>query len=95
VPELRVLIDETHKPAMLAAGRWVKHNPASRAPASTSPACSRRGCDGARSREVARREEGRAEQLKTFFNTLLGLLYVGIGEEMDPTKLTDRRVSAA
>lgn len=86
-------IDETHKPAMLAAGRWVKHNPASR----------RAGfhISGLLSPWVRWSELGakwlavkdEPEQMKTFFNTLLGLLYVGPGEEMDPTKLADRRVA--
>jgi phage terminase large subunit GpA-like protein len=85
------LIEETHKPAMLAAGRWVKHNPKSK----------RAGFHIAgllspwvRWSEIAAKwlaVKDDDEQRKTFFNTLLGLLYVGSGEEIDYSKLSSRR----
>lgn len=89
------LIDETWKPAMLAQGRWVKHNPTSK----------RAGfhISGLLSPWVRWSELGTTwlavkddpEQRKTFFNTLLGLLYTEAGEEADPDKLSSRREAYA
>jgi phage terminase large subunit GpA-like protein len=84
-------IEETHKAAMLAAGRWVKHNPKSK----------RAGFHIAgllspwvRWSEIADKwlkVKADPEQRKTFFNTLLGLLYVGSTDELDTAKLSGRR----
>jgi phage terminase large subunit GpA-like protein len=83
-------IDETHKPAMLAAGRWLKHNPTSRrAGFHISGLLS----PWVRWTEIAAKwlaVKDDDEQRKTFFNTLLGLLYVQSGEQADPAKLGDR-----
>lgn len=88
-------IDETHKAAMLAAGRWVKHNPSSRlAGFHISGLLS----PWVRWSELAKEwidVKDDDEQRKTFFNTKLGLLYVPSGEEVDPLKLgsAERRES--
>lgn len=84
-------IDDTHKPAMLAAGRWVKHKPTSkRAGFHISGLLS----PWVRWSELAAKwitVKDDHEQRKTFFNTLLGLLYVSAGEQLDYTKLSARR----
>lgn len=85
-------IDETHKPAMLAAGRWVKHNPSSkRAGFHISGLLS----PWVRWTELAAewvRVHEDDEQRKTFFNTKLGLLYSGVGQALDPAKLGARAI---
>ncbi|NUO63393.1 MAG: phage terminase large subunit family protein [Gemmatimonadaceae bacterium] len=84
------LIDETHKPAMLASGRWVKHNPTStRAGFHVSGLLSPwlRWKDLAQDWLDSKDDD---EQRKTFFNTKLGLLYVLDGDAADPTKLSSR-----
>lgn len=85
------LVEETDKPAMLAAGRWVKHNPASdRAGFFISGLLS----PWLRWSKIAAdwlRAKDDDELRKGFFNTKLGLLYVQAGEAMDPTKLASRR----
>ncbi|NUO63466.1 MAG: phage terminase large subunit family protein [Gemmatimonadaceae bacterium] len=87
------LIDETQKPAMLAAGRWVKHNPSSaRAGFFISGLLS----PWLRWAKIAAdwlRAKDDDELRKGFFNTKLGLLYVQAGETLDPTKLSSRRES--
>jgi phage terminase large subunit GpA-like protein len=89
--ECACTIEETHKPAMLAAGRWVKHNPSSRrAGFHISGLLS----PWVRWSEVAAKwiaVKDDDEQRKTFFNTLLGLLYVQTGEVPDATQLSNRR----
>lgn len=89
------VIEEVHKPGMLAAGRWVKHNPKSdRAGFFISGLLS----PWVRWSEIAAkwlRAKDDDEQRKTFFNTILGLLYKLEGEEADPAKLSGRRESYA
>lgn len=85
------LIPDTEKPGMLARGRWVKHNPESK----------RAGFHIAgllspwvRWREIAEnwlKKKGDDEQRKTFFNTVLGLLYQDSGEIPDAKSLAGRR----
>lgn len=87
----QALIPDTERPAMLARGRWVKHNPTSR----------RAGFHIAgllsawvRWREVAEKwlkRKDDPEQRKTFFNTILGLLYQESGEVPDAKSLAGRR----
>lgn len=83
-------IEETHKTAMLAAGRWVKHNPASkRAGFHISGLLS----PWVRWSELATKwlaVKDDPEQRKTFFNTLLGLLYVASSGELDTATLSKR-----
>lgn len=89
------LIDETHKAEMLAAGKWVKHNPASdragfHIPGLISP--------WLRWRELASEwllVMDDPEQRKTFFNTKLGLLYSESGEVPDAASLESRRETYA
>jgi phage terminase large subunit GpA-like protein len=89
------LIDESHKPAMLAAGRWVKHNPESkRAGFHISGLLS----PWIRWRDIAAkwlRAHDDAEQRKTFVNTVLGLAYTVEGEQPDPESLAARREAYA
>jgi phage terminase large subunit GpA-like protein len=84
------LIAETHKPAMLARGRWVKHNPKSdRAGFFISGLLS----PWVRWRDIAAkwlRAKDDTEQRKTFFNTVLGLLYETEGEQPDSGELISR-----
>lgn len=85
------VIEETSKAWMLANGKWVKHNPTSRRagwhiPGFLSP--------WVRWSEIATEflaKKDDQEQLKTFFNTTLGLLFVGMGEELNVDRLGDRR----
>lgn len=87
----KALIADTEKAAMLARGKWVKHNPASK----------RAGFHIAglispwvRWREVAEKwlkRKDDPEQRKTFFNTVLGLLYQESGEIPDAKSLAGRR----
>lgn len=89
--ECACLIAETYKAWMMSKGKWVKHNPASkRAGWHISGFMSPwvRWSDIAA--EFLRVNED-AEQLKTFFNTTLGLLWVGQGEKVDPSSLASRR----
>jgi phage terminase large subunit GpA-like protein len=84
-------IAETYKAWMLAKGRWVKHNPPSRfagwhIPGLISPWV--RWSDIA-AEFLAKKDD--QEQLKTFFNTTLGLLFTGMGEDLSVDKLGDRR----
>lgn len=93
--ECACLIDETHKPAMLAAGKWVKHNPSSRRAGFhiaglLSPWM--RWSAVAAKWLAAKADD---EQRKTFFNTVLGLLYVQSGEQLDTSKLASRREAYA
>jgi phage terminase large subunit GpA-like protein len=85
------LIDETHKPWMLANGEWVKHNPsAKRAGFHISGLLS----PWVRWTELAAKwlaVKGDVEQMRTFFNTKLGLLFVAAGEQASPEKLAGRR----
>lgn len=84
------LIYEHHKAAMVARGKWVKHNPESR----------RAGfyIGGLLSLwvrwvDIARnwlKKKDDPEQRKTFFNTELGLLYQQDGEQPDATELQRR-----
>jgi phage terminase large subunit GpA-like protein len=85
------LIDDTQKPAMLAAGQWIKHNPESK----------RAGFHIAgllspwvRFTEIAAEwiaKKDAPEERKTFFNTKLGLLYSESGEVPDATALEARK----
>ncbi len=85
------LIQETHKPAMLAAGKWIKHNPTSRRAGwfisgLLSP--------WVRWRDIAAKwlkAKTDDEERKAFFNTVLGLLYQSEGEVPDSTSLKGRR----
>lgn len=91
--ECACTIEETHKPGMLAAGRWVKHNPSSlRAGFHISGLLSPwvRWSEVA-SKWIAAKDDD--EQRKTFFNTILGLLYVQAGEVLDASKLISRRTA--
>lgn len=89
------VIEEIHKPWMLSRGTWVKHNPkSSRAGFFISGLLS----PWVRWSEVAAkwvRAKSDDEQRKTFFNTILGLLYRLEGEEADPAQLSSRRESYA
>jgi phage terminase large subunit GpA-like protein len=85
------IIEHTHKLTMLAAGRWVKHNPSSKlagfhVSGLLSPWVS--WADIA-TEWLSKKDD--PEQRKTFFNTTLGLLYSEAGETADVTKLTGRR----
>jgi len=84
------LIPESAKPAMLAAGRWVKGNPsATRAGFHVSGLLS----PWVRWSELATewlRVRHEPEGRKTFINTKLGLLYVESGEMPDATTLEAR-----
>lgn len=85
-------IDDTHKAGMLAAGRWVKHNPSSkRAGFHISGLMSPwvRWTELAAEWILVHEDE---ELRKTFFNTKLGLLYSPSGQEVDPTKLGSRAI---
>lgn len=91
--ECASLIEESDKPSMLAKGRWVAHNPSSeRAGFHISGLLS----PWVRWSDVARQwllKKADAEQRKTFFNTILGLLYVPSGDQVDPERLAHRRES--
>lgn len=85
------LIRETDKPATLAQGQWVKHNPESR-----KAGFHIAGLLSAwvRWREVAAgwlEKHEDPEQRKTFINTVVGLLYQEAGEVPDTKRLSGRR----
>lgn len=84
-------IEETFKPAMVAAGQWVKHNPDSDR---AGFAISGLVLQWVRWTELAAKwlaVKDDPEQRRTFFNTDLGLLYVQQGDHADVTQLTGRR----
>lgn len=84
-------IEEIHKPAMLAACTWVKHNPESDRAGFAIPGLL---LPWVRWSEVAAKwlsVKDDPEQRKTFFNTDLGLLYVQEGEQPDAAALAARR----
>jgi phage terminase large subunit GpA-like protein len=89
------LIAESYKAWMVSKGEWVKHNPSSslagwHIPGLLSP--------WVRWGEIAAEflaKKDDEQQLKTFFNTTLGLLWVGIGDRVDPSKLASRREAYA
>lgn len=87
----QTLIPDTEKAGMLAHGKWVKHNPASRrAGFHISGLIS----PWVRWREVAEKwlkRKDDPEQRKTFFNTVLGLVYQEAGEVPDAKALAGRR----
>jgi phage terminase large subunit GpA-like protein len=87
------IIEEIHKAAMLAGGKWVKHNPTSaRAGFHISGLLS----PWVRWSQIATEwlaKKDDHEQRKTFINTKLGLLYTEDGDLADPSKLTGRRES--
>jgi phage terminase large subunit GpA-like protein len=85
------LIEELYKAWMVTNGEWVKHNPSSRRAGwhisgLLSP--------WVRWREIAEKWlaiKGDDERMKVFFNTVLGLLFVGAGEQATPDALRKRR----
>jgi phage terminase large subunit GpA-like protein len=85
------IIDEVHKPRMLAGGRWVPTNPGSRIAgfhlnALYSP--------WARWGELARdflEAKGSPERLRVFVNTVLGEPWEERGEQIEVTALAGRR----
>jgi phage terminase large subunit GpA-like protein len=86
-------IEETHKAAMLAAGRWVKHNPKSRRAGFHIPGLISPWVRWSELAEKWLSVKDEDELRKTFFNTKLGLLYVSSGEDVDFHRLAnaDRR----
>lgn len=93
--ECACLIAESYKAWMVSKGEWVKHNPSSSSagwhiPGLLSP--------WVRWSEIAKEflaKKDDEQQLKTFFNTTLGLLWVGRGDRVDATKLSERREAYA
>jgi phage terminase large subunit GpA-like protein len=85
------LIEETAKTWMLANGRWVRHNPNSSRAGFHIPAMLLTWVRWHEIAEAWLRAKDDDEERKAFFNTVLGLLYVHDGVQLDPDALANRR----
>lgn len=94
-----VLISEGHKTDMLARGKWIAENPGHETVgffinSLYSPLGWYSWADAAREYEAAKKEYEtlkKTEKLRTFYNTVLGLVYTEPGESPEWQRIYERR----